>query len=485
MFPIRYWPQVCLIATFAIGCCQGQTLKVRTPEEREKEIEKNQAPPAPAPAPAPVTVDMNVPAGTPLKVALDSEVRVRRVGQLIHGKTTEPVYAFDKLLIPTGTTVTGKISAIDAVSKKIRTLEAMDGDFSPTRGVHVEFDELQMADGRILPILTDTSPAPNGVLKFVPANTKADKNNKVHDAAAKKVSETRQQIRQQWSDLQKQIHAPGKMHRLERLAIAQLPVRPQYMDAGTTFNADLVRPLDFGQESVAVDKLSEIGTPPPSGSLVHARLITPLSSATSKKGERVQAVITEPLVASDHLILPEGSVLRGSVTQAQPARRLARNGQLRILFHEVAPPSGVEQKVVTSLEGVAVANGEHLKLDSEGGAQVTTPRTRYLTTGIQVMLAATSASPDHDARAGGGGGGDLGGSAANGASGFRFVGMAVGMLARSRVVASGFGAYGAANSIYYHFLARGHDVVYPKDMGMVIGLGTRESARAAAAEGRN
>jgi hypothetical protein len=29
-------------------------------------------------------------------------------------------------------------------------------------------------------------------------------------------------------------------------------------------------------------------------------------------------------------------------------------------------------------------------------------------------------------------------------------------------------------SIYYHFLARGRDVVYPKDMAMVIGLGTRD-----------
>lgn len=476
MFHIRVWARVCIVAIFAASFCYAQTLKVRTPEEREKEIQKQQALPEPAAAPAPVTVDMNVPAGTPIKVALDSEVRVRRVGQAIHGKTMEPVYAFDKLLIPTGTLVTGKISAIDGVGKKTRTLEAMDGNFSPTRAVHVEFDELQMADGKSLPIQTVTSLAPNGVLKFVPANSKTK--NKVQDAASKKVSETRQRIRQQWSDLQKQIHAPGKMHKLKRLAIAQLPVRPQYMDAGTTFNADLVQPLDFGKESVAVDALREIGSPPPAGSLVHARLITPLSSATSKKGELVQAVITEPLVASDHLILPEGSVIRGSVMQAQPARRLARNGQLRILFHEVAPPNGVEQKVVTSLEGVAVANGEHLKLDSEGGAQVTTPRTRYLTTGIQVLLAAASASPDHDARPGGGGGGDLGGSAANGASGFRFVGMAVGMLARSRVVASGFGAYGAANSIYYHFLARGHDVVYPKDMGMVIGLGTRESTEA-------
>lgn len=479
MFQIRSSLRVCVIAIFAISFCHAQTLRVRTPEEREKEIENHQAPPAPAPAPAPVMVDMNVPAGTPIKVALDSEVRVRRAGQPIQGKTMEPVYAFDKLLIPAGTTVTGKISAIDGVPKKMRTLEAMDGNFSPTRAVHVEFDKLQMADGRNLPIQTETSLAPNGILKFVPANTKAEAKNKVQNAASKRVSEARQQIRQQWSDLQKQIHAPGKLHKLRRLAVAQLPVRPQYIDAGTTFNADLVQPLDFGKESVAVDKLREIGTPPPSGSLVHARLITPLSSATSKKGEVVQAVITEPLVASDHLILPEGSVIRGSVIQSQPARRLARSGHLRILFHEVAPPNGVEQKVVTSLEGVAVANGEHLKLDSEGGAQVTTPRTRYLTTGIQVMLAATSASPDHDARAGGGGG-DLGGSAANGASGFRFVGMAIGMLARSRVVATGFGAYGAANSIYYHFLARGHDVVYPKDMGMVIGLGTRESVRASA-----
>jgi hypothetical protein len=43
------------------------------------------------------------------------------------------------------------------------------------------------------------------------------------------------------------------------------------------------------------------------------------------------------------------------------------------------------------------------------------------------------------------------------------------------VVSTGFGAYGAANSIYYHFLARGRDVVYPRDMAMVIGLGARES----------
>jgi hypothetical protein len=353
-------------------------------------------------------------------------------------------------------------------------MDAMDGNFSPVRTVHVQFDELLMPDGRLLPIQTVASPAPNGILRFVPATSKAEKKNKVEDAASRKVSEAKQQARQQWSDLQKQIHEPGKLHKLKRLAIAQLPIRPQYIDAGTSFNANLVQPLDFGTEAVKPETLNEIGTPPPSGSVVHARLVTPLSSATSKKGEKVEAVITEPLLVSDRLILPEGSTIRGTVTQAQPARRLAKNGQLRILFHEVAPPNGLAEKVQTSLEGVAVAKGEHLQLDSEGGARVTTPKTRYLTTGIQVALAATSAMPDSDAH-GGGGGGDLGGSAANGASGFRLVGAFIGMAARSRVVAAGFGAYGAANAIYSHFLARGRDVVYPKDMGMVIGLGTRDT----------
>jgi len=159
--------------------------------------------------------------------------------------------------------------------------------------------------------------------------------------------------------------------------------------------------------------------------------------------------------------------------EVHAARQLGRNGQLRILFREVAPPNGLEQKVETNLEGVAVAKDEHLKLDAEGGAEVTTPRTRYLITGIQVMLAVSQASPDRDAGQGGQSVGEAGGGAASGASGFKLVGMIVGIAAHSRVVSAGFGSYGAAISIYYHFLARGRDVVYPKDMAMVIGLGTR------------
>src|SRR5258708_3586291 len=424
-----------LAACLCGGLSVGQTLIPRPPATNPSESLMQTAEiTAAAKAAGLVMVPMSVAVGTPIKVALDAEVRIRQVGQAINGKTTEPVYAFDKLLIPAGTVVNGKVSAIDAVTKKVRTLDAADGNFSPRRNVHVQFDELVMGDGRHVALQTVASPAPDGVLRFVSANEKAEKKNKVEEAAGKKVSATKQEIRRQWSELQKQIHEPGKIHKLKRIAIAQLPVHPQYIDEGTSFNAELQQPLDFGMEAVTAEALTNVGAPPPTGSVVRARLVTALSSATAKKGDPVEALITEPLVVSDHLILPEGSVIKGSVMQAQQARRLGRNGQLRILFHEVAPPNGLEQRVETSLEGVAVAKGEHLKLDSEGGAQVTTPRTRYLTTGVAVALAAKA---DDDVVI----------SASNGASGFRFVGTIVGLVARTRVVSAGFGSYGAATAI--------------------------------------
>jgi hypothetical protein len=472
-----------LIATVSVAWLGGSCSVAQTLNTRPSGLADKDGNPATRPREGsavaqatPMAVPMDVAVGTPIKLALDSEVRIRSVGQAIHAKTIEPVYAFDKLLIPEGTVVNGKISAIDGVPGRARVMDAANGNFSPARRVHVQFDELVMGDGRHVTLRTVASPAPDGVLRFVSADGKAENKNKVGDAASKRVGAMRQEIRRQWGELQKQIHEPGTTHKLKRIALAQLPVHPQYIDAGTSFNATLVQPLDFGSEVVKPEMLTKIGSPPPNGSVVHARLVTPLSSSTAKQGDPVEALITEPLVVSDHLILPEGSAIRGSVMQAQRARRLGRNGQLRILFQQIAPPNGLAQKVETNLEGVAVAKGEHLKLDAEGGAQVTTPRTRYLTTGIAVMLAATQASPDRDAGRGDASGGEVGSGAASGASGFRFVGMIVGMTANSRVVSAGFGSYGAAMSIYSHFLARGRDVVYPKDMAMAIGLGTREAS---------
>ena len=424
-----------------------------------------------APASKSADIPLTVPAGTPLKVALHEEVRIENVGQAVHATVVEPVYAFDKLVIPAGSEVMGQVSAIEHLAKKTRIFAAMNADFSPYRKVSVEFDELRLADGRMLPLHGTVIPGSQAVLEFVSAadNSKSGAGTG-KNPISKKVHEARQQARQEWDTAKRELHSSGKVHRVERMAIAQLPYHPQYLASGTAFSVDLTESLNFGSEAVNVEALSALGNPPPPGTAVHAVLITPLSSATSRKDDPVEAAITQPLIADGRLYIPEGSRLKGVVLQVRPARRLGRNGQLRIVFHQLAIPSGVEQQIQAGLECVAVAQGEHLALDSEGGAQVTTPKSRYLTTGIALALAASSASPEHDHYVSPSGE-DVGGSAAKGASGFRLVGTLVGALAHSRVLAAGMGAYGASMSVYSHFLSRGRDVVYPKDTSMIIGLG--------------
>jgi len=430
------------------------------------------------------SVPLVVPEGTPLQVVLDKEMRVQEVGQPIRGKIAEPIYAYNRLVVPVGSQVIGKVSRIGNISAAKRTVAALNANFSPTREIQIEFDELVLIDGRRIPLQTVVSPASQGVLQFAAAtdaNAKKEDEQKVDAVkklAAKKVSETRQEISQDWEAAKKQVTEPGKIHRLERIAVAQLPYHPQYLDAGTRFNAELQKPLEFGNEVVTPEMARTIGSPPPSGSIVHALLTTPLSSADSKKGALVEAIITQPLIASDQLILPQGTRIQGSVLQVQPARRMKRNGQLRIVFHQIVLPDKPEQHVDASLEGVEAKSEDHLTLDSEGGAQVTTPKTRYLTTGISLALAATSVLGD--TRPGSVEG--TSGRTVNGASGFRVIGAVLGLAVHSRVMASGFGFYGAGMSVYSHFLTRGRDVVYPKDTAMVIGIGTRVAPGTTATE---
>ncbi len=452
-------------AAFAVG---GSSQELKPGSERPSP----QPPQATASTPEPIHLD--VAAGMPLKVALDEEVRLRKVGQPVHGRLTEPVYAFDRMVIPAGTEVLGSITGIQDPSKRKRVLAALNTDLSPYRPYTVEFHSLRLADGRELQIQANVSRASAGVLEFVAAdaNRNSGKIAAGKGLVKKKVAEAREQARQEWKMATDQIHEPGKIHRIERYALQQLPYRPEYIEKGTAFNVDLTQPLEFGVETKSAADMNMLGLEPPAGSRVRAALVTPLSSATSKKGDEVEAVLTQPLIAGDKLFFPEGSRLRGTVLQARAARRLSKNGELRIMFHELVLPNGTVQRVDTNLDGVAVGKGDHLQLDSEGGAQVTPPKGRYLSTGIAVALAAASASPDRD-REMHGNAGDAGGSAATGASGFRAVGLIAGTLVHSRAFSTGMGFYGAGMSVYSHFLARGRDVVYPKDMTMVVEVGSR------------
>lgn len=419
---------------------------------------------APAVAVAPQMVTLTVPKGTPLHVALDNEVRVGKTGQQIQGHVVEPVYAFDKLVIPVGTKVTGQITQIESLSTGKRTEAALDADFTPARKVQVEFNQITLPDGKQLPVHTTVTPGSGNVLEFVSAANE-HQGKGVKDVAAERTRQAKQEAKQEWETAMQQVKQPGKMRRLERFALGELPVHPQYIDAGTSYFAELQDSIDFGAETLTPDVASALGQTPPDGSVVEARLMTPLSSATTHQGDAVEAIISRPLYDGDHLIVPQGSFLKGTVIQAQPARHPGRNGQLRIAFREIELESGVQKKVQATLAGVEAQKAENVKLDSEGGARSTSPSGRFLTTGLAVSLAGFAFIGDS-------GGGDLAHSSAGGAAGYKLIGIGLGLATRSTPLGMAMGAFGATRSIYGNFIARGHEVIFPKNTAMSISVGT-------------
>jgi hypothetical protein len=414
-------------------------------------------------------VELTVPMNTALQVVLNQEVRVKKVGQPITGRIAEPVYAFDKLVVPAGAEVAGRITKIEAVSGGKRTVAALDANFTPVHKVDVEFDEIVLPDGKRIPIRTIVTPGSGRPVQFVTAPDSARDKKESPDAATKAVAEAKHEAQQEWNAALKEAKEPGKVHRLEHFAVAELPAHPQYIEPGTAYFAELQAPLEFGTETLTPDMAASIGATPPAGSVVEARLVTPLSSATAHPGDAVEAMISRPLFEGNRLIVPQGSILRGAVIQARPAHHPARNGELRIVFHELRLAEGIDQKVEANLSGVEAEKAEHVKLDTEGGARATPPGTRFVTTGLEVGLGAFSAIGDS-------GGGDIVHEEAGGLGGDNLVGIAMAVAIHSQPFGMAMGAFGAGRSIYGNFVARGHDVVFPKDTAMMITVATRPPA---------
>ncbi|HME34523.1 MAG TPA: hypothetical protein VKF84_04735 [Candidatus Sulfotelmatobacter sp.] len=463
-FGIKHEFCICLLqCACAIGA-SGQDVPVPQlkPGSERKPVERAILSSRPAP---PQTIELTAPKGTPMQVALDQEVRLSKVGQTVHARVVEPVYAFDKVVVPVGAEVLGQVTEIEHLSKMKHVTAALDADFTPKRKVQMEFNELVMNDGKRIPVRTSVTPGSGQVLRFT---TTPEKKRTIKDVAATKTSEAKRQAKQEWDNAMKQLKTPGKMHRIVRFMQSQLPIHPQYIPAGTVYFAELNEPLSFGTEVLPQPALFT-GGPLPPGSVVHARLITALDSATTQKGDAVEAVLSRPLFDGERLVLPEGSLLKGSVLQVRPARRLKRNGQLRMTFRELTPPDGLTEKVEAGLEAVEAAKDSNMKLDSEGGAEATTPKTRYLGTAISLGLAAVSRGGDHD-QGNGTAAGDSGGRAAGGAGGFKLIGIALGLAVHSQALGRAMGMYGAGMSVYSNFLARGREVVFPKNTAMDIGI---------------
>src|SRR5256885_2238243 len=252
----------------------------------------------------PAEVELAVAAGRPLRVALNDRVKITRSGQPVAGTIVEPVYAYDRVVIPAGTPVFGHVVRLVSPSKAKRAWSMLNGDFSPHRQVVIEFDRIE-TDGRWLAISTTVTNATPHVKRQMAAATEPPEHEGV---AARGRREAVQQARgavadakQKAADAIAAIKAPGKLERLEEMAIDRLPYHPQFLRKGTVFDAELRQPLSFG--TTTPPPLAPAGTKPAPASILKARLRTALDSAKTPRGTALEAVVTQPVFSADHELI--------------------------------------------------------------------------------------------------------------------------------------------------------------------------------------
>jgi hypothetical protein len=427
------------------------------------------------------TEQLVVEPGVPLRVIVTDKVRFKK-NQPVHARVVEPVYAFDREVLSSGTEVLGRISGFRNAPRWTRIAALLGGNFTPLREPELTFDSL-VKDGNSIPIETAVSAGSDTVVRFS-TNPTAEKKGRI--AAATEAA--RQQIENRKRAVIDAIKAPGKMARVKQALWSSAPWHPQYVDARSRFNLKLLSPLEFGEASIPLSELTELGTEPPADAVVAARLISSLDSRTSNHGTPVDAVLTRPLLSPDNqLIFPEGTQLSGNVTQAQPARHWHRNGKLAFMFTRIEPPASslddshtpVVQEIEGRLDGVEV-NGKDgaVQIDEEGGVAAASSKKRFIAPAVTMVLAMSGAEGPEPARIHhiptGGYRNRYGTRLISGGIGLGLVGSALGRFIGPIGPILGF--YGAGRSVYSNVVARGQEVNFPADTPIEIRFGSRVAA---------
>ena len=434
---------------------------------------------------AQMDLDLVVDTGVPLRVRLEDKTPILE-GQPIRGVLTHPLYVFDREAAPAGSIVLGSVVKVERSSGGERARVYLRGQLRTKREARVAFDTLVLEDGTRVAISTSIAAGAPAVVRLS-AGGGSGAQAKKKGAVGKAASQAKQAVKSNplvnalrsegGANAEVRKAAGGKWRGVRNSFLAYWPFGERNLRAGTGFTAVLEEPLRFGTAVIEMEQLERLGSPPEADSLLQARLIETVSSESAEVGSAVRAVVSRPLFSADgDLIVPEGSLLLGEVTQVQSARRFGRNGKLRFRFTKIEMPSGLTQLVSGSLDAAEVDASRNMEIDAEGGAAVKTSKKRFIMPAMSVAVAMAGPPGDED--------GVPTGSTAQGAvPGFSGLGVLGSIIALSARSASGpIGVWGAANSIYFNLVRKADELEFPKHTLLEIRLG--RSQEDAILEGR-
>jgi hypothetical protein len=88
----------------------------------------------------------------------------------------------------------------------------------------------------------------------------------------------------------------------------------------------------------------------PTGLIIPITLSSGISTTVAKPGDIVQAAVSQTIMLGDSAI-PVGSVIMGTITDAQAGKMLGRTGELGIKFNRLRTPDGIETPISAHLVG--------------------------------------------------------------------------------------------------------------------------------------
>ena len=401
--------------------------------------------------------------GTPLYIRLEGKTPIR-AGQAVRGVLVHPLYVFDREVLSAGAEVSGSVTEVKPASRSVRLRSYLNGRLRTPEAALIVFDGILPGDGRTMALRTSATTG-SSVVRVANSSPPAGKRGAIGEVRHRvgDLVANHEAVRTARALADRQTRRgviPRIVAGLKNEARSYWPFGVQHLPQGTAFSAVLSEPLAF---EVGVSKRDPLGVPPPTNTLVRARLTAALSSATARAGTPVQAVTMEPVFSENGaLLMAAGTEVRGEVTRAVPARRFGRNGKLQVRFTEF--DSGADKPSLAlsgTLEAVETDSRAGIQLDAEGLASIPVAKKRFIYPAIAVGLATNAVPSADDALKAQGG--------APGWSGFGLVGTAAALA--THTVAGPLGWWGVASSTYSNLLRKANELEFPAHTVLEIRVG--------------
>ncbi len=78
----------------------------------------------------------------------------------------------------------------------------------------------------------------------------------------------------------------------------------------------------------------------PVGTVITLKLLDPVNSSNDELGDRFDLMVVDNVIVDNSVVIPQGTVVRGSIEEVQAPKRLYKGGMVRMYFDHIVSSTG-------------------------------------------------------------------------------------------------------------------------------------------------